>query len=146
MADYKKAEITVRSVIDELSDDGFATGEPEITVITAEGKVARDGKDTTLEYTEKSEGGEVKCRLTLSDNRIISLVREGAVECRVDFEEGKIAKTLYSVPPYSFDMTVDTKRIRHIFSDLGGKIDLIYLMNVGGRNAKVNMKISFKIK
>ena len=146
MTEFKKAEITVRSVIDEISSDGFPTGEPEINIITAEGDIEYGEGTTTLKYLEKSEGGEVVCQLTLINSGRISLVRKGAVECRLDFEEGKTVKTLYSVPPYSFDMTVTAKKVSFEAGADGGDIRLVYFMNIGGRDAKVNMKIAFRIK
>ena len=140
------ANITVHSVIDELDGAGLVSGEPEINIITARGEVFSDGDDTVIEYTEKSEGGEVICRLTLlADGRVL-LKRSGAVECEITFEENKTQDTLYSVPPYSFDMRVHTVRIRKNIGPHEGDVRLLYLMNVGGRDAKTNMKISFKTK
>ena len=136
----------MHSVIDELDGAGLVTGEPEINIITAEGEIFYDGDETVIEYTEKSEGGEVVCRLTLLRNGRVLLKRSGGVECEIAFEEGKTVNTLYSVPPYSFDMRVHTMRIRKDIASHEGCIRLLYLMNVGGRDAKTNMKISFKTK
>lgn len=146
MSDFLKAEITVRSVIDEIGEDGFPTGEPEITLITEEGVIASRGDFTALEYTERGEGGEVQCRLILKPDGSIHLSRSGAVECRLDFAEGKTVKTLYRVPPYSFDMTLTTQKIRKAVRERDGEIALFYTMNVGGRDTKVNMKIGYRLK
>ena len=146
MSMFKEAQITVRSVIEEIGADGFPTAETENTDISAEGRVAVRGELTTLEYTERGEGGEVKCRLALKGDGSIFLSRSGAVECRLDFEENKTVKALYSVPPYSFDMTVTTKRIRRKLTGEGGEIALFYDMNLGGRDARVNMKITYREK
>ena len=62
------------------------------------------------------------------------------------FSDGETFNTLYCVGPYSFDMTVRTKRIRNSLTVDGGELQLIYSMNVGGQEKNVRMRISAKRK
>lgn len=139
------ADITVNSVIDNLSDDGFIDGEPEINIISAKATVKADGDKTEITYTEESEDSKTFCTLTVDGERVL-LSRRGAVECDLTFKEGEGCSCIYRVPPYAFDMTVHTLKIRTTVSNANTELQLIYLMNIGGQNKKVRMKISVKNK
>lgn len=139
------AEITVNSVIDNLSDDGFIEGDPEITILSSKATVKTEGDKTEIVYTEESEGNKTLCTLTLDSGRVL-LSRQGAVECDLSFTEGESCSCIYKVPPYAFDMAVHTLKIRTSTGDGAIELQLIYLMNIGGQNKKVRMKISVKSK
>lgn len=139
------AEITVNSVIDNLSDDGFTEGEPEITILSSKATVKTEGDKTEITYTEESDGNKTLCTLTLDSGRVL-LSRRGAVECDFSFTEGESCSCIYKVPPYAFDMTVHTLKIRTSAGEGVFELRLIYLMNIGGQNKKVRMKISVKNK
>lgn len=138
------ATIAVHSVIDNLGDDGLIEGDPEITTVTATATVKRHGEKTELSYVEENENDKTLCTLTLDEGGRVSLSRRGAVECNMIFAEGESHSLIYRVPPYAFDMTVHTLKIRRTQKDDGGELQLIYLMNIGGQNKKVRMKISVK--
>jgi len=140
MKSIKAVSITVRSVIDNL-EDGLAVGDPEITVITSSGSLAAADGIYILKYSEKGEDSVTDCVLTVRAEGV-SLSRRGAVVCDILFEEGEVCRTLYSVPPYKFDMTVKTRRIRSSLTDKGGELQLIYSMNIGGQDKDVRMRIA----
>ena len=140
-----KAELTVSSVIDSLDDSGLPEGEPEISIFTTDGFIkAREGA-VELTYAEKTEGGNVFCRLTVEDGGVL-LSRSGAVECNLSFREGETSSTVYKIPPYAFDMSVSTKRVRTTLTEQGGELQLVYLMSIGGQDRQARMKISAKVK
>ena len=72
------------------------------------------------------------------------LRRMGGIVSDMLFIEGEETKTLYQIPPYKFDMTLKTKKIRSDFHDDCGELQLIYSMNVGGGQKNARMKISYK--
>ena len=138
------AELTVNSVIDNLTDAGLPDGDPEINIFTTPGIIRQSGDEFTVDYVEKSEDYTTYCTLTLSGERV-KLSRKGAVDCDVLFDTATPCECIYRVPPYSFDMRVRTLRVRNSLSDEGGELQLIYLMNIGGQDKKVRMSIKARI-
>lgn len=138
------AEINIHSVIDNLDDNGLPEGEPEINIITVHGTYKTDGVCRELYYTEENEGGKTQCTLVVGDDGVITLTRCGAIESVMSFKEGASTDTVYKIPPYSFDMTISTARIRNSLREHGGELQLIYAMTVGGQSKKVRMKLSVR--
>ncbi len=137
------AELTVNSVIDNLTDAGLPDGDPEINIFTTDGIVRTDGNEFTIDYVEKNEDYKTYCTLTVN-GEVVKLSRRGAVDCDILFDTATVCDTIYRVPPYAFDMSVKTKRIRSALTEEGGELSLIYSMNVGGQDKNVRMKISAK--
>ena len=144
MADVKLS-ITVNSVIDNLSDAGLPDGEPEINIFTTDGTLALIDGGYLITFTEEQDGGSATTNLYVYEGGV-RLVKSGAITSEMRFSEGEEWSTLYCVGPYSFDMTVRTKKIRNSVTECGGDLQLIYTMNVGGQEKNVRMKISSKRK
>ena len=141
MKAIKPVTVTVHSVIDNL-EDGLPVGEPEINTFSVPGSLADDGERLTLRYGEDGEDGQhTDCLLCLTADGVM-LTRRGSVVVDLLFAEGEECHALYAVPPYKFDMTVRTRRIRRTLSYEGGELQLIYSMNVGGQDKDVRMRIS----
>ena len=140
MKTIKCVNVTVRSVIDNV-ENGLSVGDPEVTVISASGSLTAEGDVLTLQYAEEGEGQRPDVTLSYRNGGII-LSRRGSVVVDLVFEEGEECRSVYSVPPYKFDMTVDTRRIRSTLSEDGGELQLIYNMNIGGQDKRVRMHIS----
>ena len=138
------AEINIHSVIDNLDNNGLPEGEPEINIITVHGTYKTDSVCRELYYTEENEGGKTQCTLVVGANGEITLTRHGAIESIMRFKEGVSTDTVYKIPPYSFDMTISTARIRNSLAERGGELQLIYSMTVGGQSKKVRMKLNVK--
>ena len=132
---------TVHSVIENLDDKGLVEGEPEVTIVTVDGFMKSDGEKIYITYTETSEGGRILTDMTVSEDEV-KLTRRGAVMFDATFREGKTESTVYSIPPYSFDTTLTTKKIRSEITKDGGILRLHYAMNVGGQEKAVRMKIT----
>ena len=140
-----KLILTVNSVIDNLSDGGLPDGEPEINIFTTDGTLSVSEGGYLLRFTEVQDGSEAHTSLYITPEEV-RLVKNGAITSEMRFSEGKIFNTLYCGGPYSFDMTVRTKKIRNSLTPDGGELQLIYSMNVGGQEKTVRMKISAKRK
>ena len=145
MSSDVKLILTVNSVIDNLSDAGLPDGEPEINIFTTDGALSVYDSGYLLRFTEVQDGGEAHTNLYITKENV-RLVKSGTITSEMRFSEGEIFNTLYCVGPYSFDMSVRTKKIRNSLTDEGGEIQLIYSMNVGGQKKNVRMKISAKRK
>ncbi len=140
------AELTIHSVIDNLNDAGLPEGEPEINIITADGCIRERASSLEISYTEANEGGKAFSALSISNDGAVTLERSGSVKSTMHFSEGEEYRTLYTVAPYSFDMTVKTLRVRSSMTRDGGELSLFYLMNIGGQDKKVKMKITARVK
>ena len=140
----KEVRLNIRSVIDDLDPSGLQAGEPEINDTSAKGFIRSEGEIKVISYTENSEGGSVRTELSVLPDGSVTLKREGAICSLIIFREGEEHRSVYSVPPYSFDMTVVPKRIRASLSDEGGEVRLMYLMNIGGGARQVRMTFTAK--
>lgn len=145
MSQSIKLLLTVNSVIDNLGDSGLPEGDPEINIFTTEGEISPYADGLLLCFTESGEGGTARSDIYLAGNSV-RLVKSGDITSEMLFREGEKFDTVYSVGPYSFDMTVLTKRIRGTLTEDGGELQIIYSMNIGGQSKNVRMKISAKRK
>ena len=145
MAFIYEMEFRTHSVIENLDGAGLAEGEPEISIITSEGFLRVGEEERVISYTEKTEGGRVVCELTLKEGEV-RLSRRGAVVFDATFREGESYSGIYSVPPYSFDTEIKTKRIRDGITKAGGELSIIYNMNIGGQEKAVRLRVTAKRK
>lgn len=150
MAFIYDADFTVHSVIDNLDDAGLPVGEPEVNILTVSGflKISRtdEGEVFNMMYSESDEDrARTVTDITVEGGSVL-LSRHGGVDYTIRFSEGEEYTGIYSVPPYSFDMRVYTKRVRSSLSREGGELQMIYSMEVGGAEKSCRMKISVKTK
>ena len=140
MALIKEKKIIISSVIENLLPSGLSDGEPEKTEISADGFLKITDSEYIISYVEKTEGGRVSSDVTVTDGTV-RVKRSGDIESDMLFSEGLSHKSVYSVPPYSFDAEVTTKRIRNSMTRDGGRVDIFYTMKIGGADKKVKMRI-----
>ena len=145
MAYIYELEYKIHSVIDNLDESGLSDGDPEINIMTQCGffKVSEDS--SLISYAESTDGGRVLTDITQAEGEV-RLSRRGAVVFDTVFREGELSEGLYSIPPYSFDATVRTRKIRGGITKEGGELSIIYDMTVGGQAKAVRLKISAKPK
>lgn len=140
MAIIKEKKITVKSVIENLSPSGAIEGDAEETSAIYNGFLKISESEINISYTENSEGGKIVSDITVSGDSV-RVKRVGAVESDMIFNENLPHTSLYTVPPYSFDVTVLTKRIRNSMAKDGGRLDIYYNMEIGGASKHVKMRI-----
>lgn len=145
MAYIYELEYTVHSVIENLDDAGLPVDEPEISITTVSGFLKVSEDRSVISYAEATDGGKVTTDITV-EGGVITLSRRGAVVFDAKFADGESCKTVYSVPPYSFDTEIKTKRARSDITKTGGELRLLYSMNIGGQEKSVRLKISAKPK
>ena len=158
MAFIYDVEITTHSIIVDLAD-GLPVGEEEISITTARGFLRVSEDELRLSYTENQEGGRVSTELRLAERRgevctacpdsaspryRVELSKRGGIESDMIFVEGESSKTLYRIPPYSFDMELTTDRITSTLTKEGGDLRLRYIMKVGGQDRRVRLNIKVK--
>ena len=142
MAFRHKVKITVRSVIEDLDARGLVSGEREENEEKSIGELSSvEGGGYLITYSTVAEGIRTQTRLTVTDTERVRLTRDGGVVSEMEFCLKEDYKTVYSVPPYSFDMTISTKRLEVDLSELGGSIRLNYEMTIGGQSRVVRMTV-----
>lgn len=140
MAIIKEKKFRISSVIENLLPSGLTDGEPEKTEITPEGFLKISDDEYVITYSEMTEGGKVISDITVKGSSV-RVKRVGAVESDMYFEEGLLHKSLYGVPPYSFDTDIITKKVRNNLTRDGGRVDIFYNMKIGGADKHVRMRI-----
>lgn len=137
----KKIKLDIYSTIVDLDSCGLADGEPEINRSSNTGVMRIASDETVLTYKDADENGSVSCSVTLREGSA-TVKREGAIASVMVFDEREPYKTVYSIPPYKFDMEIRTKRLRAELGEAGGVLDILYVMDVGGTRREAKMKIT----
>ena len=140
MAIIKEKKIIMSSVIENLLPSGLTDGEAEKSESRADGFLKITEGEYVLSFTEMTESGKVVSDITVKDGAV-KVTRRGALVSDMVFEEGVLHKSLYEVPPYSFDAEIYTKKIRNGMTRDGGRIDIFYTMKIGGADKYVKMRV-----
>ncbi len=140
MAIIKEKKFRISSVIESLSPTGLAEGESERTEIMPDGFLKISDGEIVIMYSEQTESGKVISDIIITENSV-RVKRRGSVISDMKFVEGESHKSLYEVPPYSFDTEIYTKKIRNNMTRDGGRLDIFYSMRIGGADRTVKMKI-----
>ena len=98
------------------------------------------GDKLCLSYSERTEGGEMRTEIHLCEGRVV-VKRRGAIVSDMVFSEGKRNTSVYSIPPHSFDMTVECRRLKAQIGESEGRVDLLYKMEIGGEARGARMRI-----
>lgn len=93
-----------------------------------------------IRYRESGDQGAISTVITVSGGTV-RVARQGAVNSDIILSEGLRHESLYSVGPFSFDMSVTAKKIRSELSESGGRLDILYKMTVGGAGKDVRLGI-----
>lgn len=142
MAFIKEGRFLVRSCIEDLDESGLATDAEELKTESV-GFLRAAEDEMLLTYTEGEGETKVFSQIAVR-GETVTVNRRGANESSIVLEVGKKHASIYKVPPYSFDMEVEAKRIRNGMSLKGGRLDLFYLMTVGGQARKVRLTVDFE--
>ena len=137
-------EIKIRSLIEDLGDGGIAEGEPEINVSTLPVTFEKSDRGTVFKYSEEQGGTKIDTELYILNDGAVRLSRTGGIVFDVTMKEGEVCRTLYSIPPYSFDAEVLPRRVTVTNDNEKYDIRLVYSMTVGGAKKDVKMRISIR--
>ena len=131
MPKIQEIKLKIESVIENIGASGFPDGDAERTVTETDGFIHYTDDGVLMTYSEHTDGGDVFSDISYADGEVI-VKRRGAIISEMRFKEGTEHSSLYEIPPYKFDATVKTRRIRAEFSEEGGNISLFYNMKIGG--------------
>ena len=136
----KKVDLKIKSYIDNIDEAGNADREISECLHKAAMKISCG--ELSLSYREATEGGSVFSDILIHESGAVTVRRTGAIDSTLHFDEKEEFNTVYSLPPYKFDMNVKTKSIKNTLSALGGSLEISYKMTVGGATKRVLMQIS----
>ena len=134
--DVKINMLSVISTEGVVGDEDRSEGDHEGTLTVAEG-----GK-ICLRYSERTEGGSLTTEIHVLDGRVV-VKRRGAIVSDMVFSEGKKNTSIYSIPPHSFDMTIECRRLKIKLGDGEGRVDMLYKMEIGGEARSARMRIKW---
>ncbi len=137
-------KIKISSTIDNLDDNGLVE-DTEKNDEAYEVKITEWAPTAfTIAYHESGEGGETDTLITVKSDTV-TVKREGSICSEFVFKESYTHKAVYSIPPFSFDAEIFTRKIRGGITTEGGDMTIIYDMTVGGAKKSVRMKISLNV-
>ena len=140
MANSKNCILKITSNVINLDESGKPDGASEKDELCVTGSKKTEKGVTTLSYEEKREDSSVLCEIEITEDKV-KVKRRGDVSCDMLFSLEKKHKTIYNVPPFSFDMEISTVRIENTLGEDGGILTLLYDMTVGGAKKRCRMKI-----
>ena len=141
MAIIKEKKIRVLSEIENLLPSGAPDGECERTEASYDAFFKISEGKYEISYSEMSDSGKIVSTIVISESSV-KLTRRGAIESDMTFSPGLSDKSLYSLPPYSFDMVITTRKIRNNLTRDGGRLDIFYNMQIGGADKRVRMTLT----
>ena len=140
----ESVKISLKSIIDNLSDTGLPSDEREISETSVVGTLSVGDRGGIISFTESSEGGKIRTKIELL-GKSIHVCRHGAIESDLLFSEGIAHSSLYGAPPYTFDMSIFTRKIRGGITESGGRVDIFYDMEIGGAKKSVKMTLTCEV-
>lgn len=139
----KKVNLDIESYLENLDEYGMPEGEPETAFSSFIGTMKIFGSEISLSYKEMTENGSVSCSITQCGESV-TVRRIGAIASVMVFDIKQPFQTLYSIPPYKFDMLIKTKELTAVLNENGGEINILYDMDIGGMKRSARMKITAK--
>ena len=113
--------------------------DPDSTELTTDGtmELTEDGMILSYEETELT-GMEGTTTTFIISGKRVTLLRTGAVNSQMIFEEGKQHTSLYETPFGELPIDIQTSSLRHNLAERGGVMDIKYAIAVDhvvtGRN------------
>lgn len=135
----KDVDIKISSVIENLDECGL-TEDTERDGVTARGVFEYRATGCVLEYDEERDGSKVHSALTVTGGKV-TLKKTGDINCAFTFISGEETSAIYSTGAFSFDVKITTKRFNYDATPDACAIRLIYSMNIGGQEKKVNLAL-----
>ncbi len=104
---------------------------PESVELVTDGRYEYGGDSSYFVYQESELTGMEGTVTTFRvEDGLVTLTREGAVNSQMLFQKGRKHVFLYDTPFGAMTMGVDTQQLRSETNEHGGKLDIIYSVDV----------------
>ena len=138
-------------IISIKGKQSFEDVDDEVIELVTEGLLAKEGEgEYTLSYQESELTGLEGTLTTFQiENGRITLLRVGAVNSQMVFEEGRRHLSMYDTPYGALSVGVSTRKMRSSLADSGGDITIDYAIEidhaVAGQNLfQINVREKYK--
>ena len=118
-------------IIKMHSVQGYDGSNPDTMDFTTDGYYTFEDGTPCLTYLESEVTGMKGTRtsvLVMPDRIVVD--RDGSVTSRMEFKEGEKSSFLYSTPFGSATLGIRTRKIRHSFNELGGNMEIDYVVDM----------------
>lgn len=132
--------IKITSVITPYENGAPSAKERQMLHSTAKGSISVGDDGGVLSYTEESDGAVSETVIRFPASRDgLTLERTGAIESKIELFYGREHHSTYSLPPYSFPLSVTLSSLENTLSAEGGRLRLSYKMTLGGEEQSVSL-------
>lgn len=133
-----------RKVVMSIMGRGDEEDEEKVELMT-EGTCTKDGDALILKYEESELSGLEGSTtvFTVEHGRVI-MERQGVFSSYCVLEEGKKFEGSYDTPVGSMRMGVLPLRVESREDKTGGALDLLYVVDIGGRQESRELNVSFR--
>lgn len=94
-----------------------------------------------LTYTTEADGAKVFHRVDLRENGRVTVTRSGAIVSELSFSVGERHSSLYRIPPFSFDMEIETRALSVAVGEAGASVHLCFSSRLGGAEQETELSI-----
>ena len=135
----KNAVITVQSRV---------SVEDEIIEVVTPGKLHITSNGYRVEYDETKLSGMEGTKTTMIiKDKYFKLIRVGTTETNMEFEINKESISLYKTPFGVMSIAVNTKEVDIEVDENGGKVHIVYTLNVEGQQMiETDLSVFIKVK
>ncbi len=121
----------MKDVIISITGTQTADNGDDVIELVTDGKYSYGETESLVTYDESSLTGMEGTKTTFKiEKDIVTLTREGAVNSQMLFQKGRKHFFLYDTPFGATTMGVDTQKLRTNMSEHGGKMDIVYSVDV----------------
>ncbi len=141
--------MTLKSIEDnaiiKVKSKQITPGDKEVIEFITEGRFYKRGSRFFVFYRENEQMGMANCTvmLIIDDNSIV-MRRKGEFELKLTYSEGKSESVIYYLPYGMINMTQTTQMVRSNINNNGGKIELVYTMDIDGRKQRNELEINIE--
>lgn len=121
----------MKDVIISITGTQTADNGDDVIELVTDGKYSYGETESLVTYDESSLTGMEGTKTTFKiEKDVVTLTREGAVNSQMLFQKGRKHFFLYDTPFGATTMGVDTQKLRTNMSEHGGKMDIVYSVDV----------------
>lgn len=108
-----------------------ADGDTDVTELTLPGLMRQTADGYEVRYRQEEDGCRIDTLMRMADG-VMEVERRGDAKSLLRLQVGKRLESRYDTGYGSLPMAVDTHRLEWDLSETGGRIDMVYRMELGG--------------
>lgn len=128
-------------IISIQGKQNYPQREPEVIELVTEGTLEDwEGRSLALSYRESEVTGLEGTQTTIQvEPGRVTLLRQGALNSQMIFEEGRQHLSLYETPYGALEIGIRTRKIHSSLNGQGGDVTIYYALEIGHGEAGRNM-------